>query len=88
MKCEGDLLQYSSGTTGRPKGIKRELPHVSPAEAPGMMSALVGFWMHPDAVYLSPAPLYHTAPSVWSMTRAGRRHHDGRHGEVRPRRLP
>ncbi len=65
---EGDLLQYSSGTTGRPKGIKRALPHVSPAEAPGMMSALVGFWMHPDAVYLSPAPLYHTAPSVWSMT--------------------
>ena len=33
-----------------------------------MMSALVGFWMHPEAVYLSPAPLYHTAPSVWSMT--------------------
>ena len=40
-----------------------------------MMSALVGFWMDPDAVYLSPAPLYHTAPSVWSMTGAGRRHH-------------
>jgi long-chain acyl-CoA synthetase len=67
-EIEGDLLQYSSGTTGRPKGIKRELPHVAPAEAPGMMSALVGFWMHPEAVYLSPAPLYHTAPSVWSMT--------------------
>ncbi len=65
---EGDLLQYSSGTTGRPKGIKRELPHVSPAEAPGMMSALVSFWMTPDSVYLSPAPLYHTAPSVWSMS--------------------
>ncbi|OBG39074.1 acyl-CoA synthetase [Mycobacterium alsense] len=67
-EIEGDLLQYSSGTTGRPKGIKRELPHVSPAEAPGMMSALVGFWMTPDSIYLSPAPLYHTAPSVWSMT--------------------
>ena len=67
-EIEGDLLQYSSGTTGRPKGIKRELPHVHPSEAPGMMSALVGFWMTPDAVYLSPAPLYHTAPSVWSMT--------------------
>jgi fatty-acyl-CoA synthase len=65
---EGDLLQYSSGTTGRPKGIKRGLPHVSPAEAPGMMSALVDVWMDRDAVYLSPAPLYHTAPSVWSMT--------------------
>ena len=33
-----------------------------------MMSALVGFWMDPEAVYLSPAPLYHTAPSVWSMS--------------------
>lgn len=65
---EGDLLQYSSGTTGRPKGIKRELPHVPPAEAPGMMSALVSFWMNPDSIYLSPAPLYHTAPSVWSMS--------------------
>ena len=31
-EIEGDLLQYSSGTTGRPKGIKRELPHVPPAE--------------------------------------------------------
>ena len=66
-ELDGDLLQYSSGTTGRPKGIKRELPHVPPSETPGMMAALVGFWMHPDAVYLSPAPLYHTAPSVWSM---------------------
>jgi len=33
-----------------------------------MMSALIGYWMDPDAVYLSPAPLYHTAPSVWSMS--------------------
>jgi long-chain acyl-CoA synthetase len=71
-EIEGDLLQYSSGTTGRPKGIKRGLPHLPPAEVPGLMSALVSFWMHPDAVYLSPAPLYHTAPSVWSMqTQAG-----------------
>ncbi|ORA34441.1 fatty-acid--CoA ligase FadD4 [Mycobacterium aquaticum] len=66
-EIEGDLLQYSSGTTGRPKGIKRELPHVPPTEHPGLMAALVGFWMTPDSVYLSPAPLYHTAPSVWSM---------------------
>jgi long-chain acyl-CoA synthetase len=70
-EIEGDLLQYSSGTTGRPKGIKRALPHVPPSEAPGMMSALVGFWLDPEATYLSPAPLYHTAPSVWSMTIQG-----------------
>ncbi|RAV18230.1 acyl-CoA synthetase [Mycolicibacterium sp. GF69] len=67
-EIEGDLLQYSSGTTGRPKGIRRELPHLSPAEAPGLMTMLVAVWMQPDSVYLSPAPLYHTAPSVWSMT--------------------
>jgi len=67
-EIEGDLLQYSSGTTGRPKGIKRELPHLPPSEAPGLMTALVSFWADPDAVYLSPAPLYHTAPSVWSMS--------------------
>jgi fatty-acyl-CoA synthase len=66
-EIEGDLLQYSSGTTGRPKGIKRELPHLPPTEVPGMMAGLIGFWMTPDAVYISPAPLYHTAPSVWSM---------------------
>jgi len=71
-EIEGDLLQYSSGTTGQPKGIKRALTHQSPAEVPGLMAALVGFWMHPEAVYLSPAPLYHTAPSVWTMqTQAG-----------------
>jgi len=34
---EGDLLQYSSGTTGRPKGIRRPLPHLSPAEAPNIL---------------------------------------------------
>lgn len=67
-EIEGDLLQYSSGTTGRPKGIKRELPHLPPSDAPGMMSMLVSFWLEPEAIYLSPAPLYHTAPSVWSMT--------------------
>src|SRR3954462_6310962 len=66
-EVEGDLLQYSSGTTGRPKGIKRELSHLPPTEVPGMMAGLIGFWMTPDAVYISPAPLYHTAPSVWSM---------------------
>ena len=67
-EIEGDLLQYSSGTTGRPKGIKRPLPHLPPSQAPGLMTALVSFWADPDGVYLSPAPLYHTAPSVWSMT--------------------
>jgi long-chain acyl-CoA synthetase len=66
---EGDLLQYSSGTTGRPKGIRRELSHVSPAEAPSMLLSLMNaVGITGDSVYLSPAPLYHTAPLFWSMT--------------------
>ncbi|MGV0796594.1 fatty-acid--CoA ligase FadD4 [Mycolicibacterium elephantis] len=67
-EIEGDLLQYSSGTTGRPKGIRRELPHVHPSEAPSMLSALLmAIQMDSDSVYLSPAPLYHTAPCLWTM---------------------
>jgi fatty-acyl-CoA synthase len=67
-EIEGELLQYSSGTTGRPKGIRRELLHVSPAEAPSMISVLLGaLGFNSDGTYLSPAPLYHTAPNMWSM---------------------
>ncbi|VEG46663.1 acyl-CoA synthetase [Mycolicibacterium flavescens] len=68
-EIEGDLLQYSSGTTGRPKGIRRELPHVSPSQAGNMLSALLmAIQMDSDSVYLSPAPLYHTAPCMWTMS--------------------
>jgi fatty-acyl-CoA synthase len=67
-ETEGDLLQYTSGTTGRPKGIRRELAHVAPAEAPNMLMPLMtAVGITRESVYLSPAPLYHTAPSFWSM---------------------
>jgi len=66
---EGDLLQYSSGTTGRPKGVRRALHHASPAEAPHLLAPLLNaFGITSDSVYLSPAPLYHSAPSYWSMS--------------------
>jgi fatty-acyl-CoA synthase len=67
-ELEGDLLQYSSGTTGRPKGIRRELPHLNPADAPNILAPLMtAVGISGDTVYLNPAPLYHTAPSYWSM---------------------
>lgn len=67
-EIEGDLLQYSSGTTGRSKGIRRELPHVHPSESANLLSALLmAIQMDSDSVYLSPAPLYHTAPCLWTM---------------------
>lgn len=66
---EGDLLQYSSGTTGRPKGIKRALQCTSPDRAVDILDPLLDVMgITAESVYLSPAPLYHTAPSQWSSS--------------------
>jgi long-chain acyl-CoA synthetase len=59
----GASMLYSSGTTGRPKGIVRQLLDVPPAEALPLMQFLIGQWRYREGqVYLSPAPLYHSAP--------------------------
>jgi long-chain acyl-CoA synthetase len=62
-ELEGAAMMYSSGTTGRPKGIK----YVNPRRAIGApLAALSGFkdtyGIDENCVYLSPAPLYHSAP--------------------------
>jgi acyl-CoA synthetase (AMP-forming)/AMP-acid ligase II len=66
-ECEGNWMFYSSGTTGRPKGIKP--PGVGgPLGAPTAFTGLVqGLYGGNELTrYLSPAPLYHAAPSGWS----------------------
>jgi acyl-CoA synthetase (AMP-forming)/AMP-acid ligase II len=66
---KGDVMLYSSGTTGRPKGIRRPLRgvQIDDPTAYGMgafESGLLG--MDETSVYLCPAPLYHAAALSWS----------------------
>jgi len=65
---EGGFAFYSSGTTGRPKGILRQLPLTPMGEAPSALQAFFKWCGFQEGdVYLSPAPLYHAAPISWSM---------------------
>lgn len=60
---KGDHMPYSSGTTGRPKGIRRAFEPGAPSEGfAGFAPAQQLYGFDLDTVYLSPAPLYHTAP--------------------------
>ena len=71
-ESEGKEMLYSSGTTGRPKGIRRALPEgglgdpESPATVHARGNAQRG--VGGTTVYLSPAPLYHAAPLVSCMS--------------------
>jgi fatty-acyl-CoA synthase len=58
----GDSMLYSSGTTGRPKGILRPLGQATPAEGFAVRQQVNRYGLSTEAVYLSPAPLYHAAP--------------------------
>ena len=66
-ECEGNWMFYSSGTTGRPKGIK-PLGFGQSLGAPTAFTGLVAglYGGGESTCYLSPAPLYHAAPSGWS----------------------
>ena len=64
----GDSMLYSSGTTGRPKGILRPLPNLSTAEGMALRQSVNRYGLSADSIYLSPAPLYHAAPLSYVLT--------------------
>lgn len=67
-QSEGAALMYSSGTSGRPKGVETALPDL-PWGAPDNLTLRMRQWygIGPGDVYLSPGPLYHSAPLLYSL---------------------
>lgn len=71
-QAPGQYMVYSSGTTGRPKGVRPAPPEDDDifAANPLVGLAVMGAGWPTDGsiVYLSPAPLYHAAPLGWCTT--------------------
>ncbi len=69
-RVAGTDMLYSSGTTGRPKGVKRPFPGIPLDEDHGSIVGLMAglFGATDEMVYLSPAPLYHAAPLRFCMS--------------------
>ncbi len=65
----GSFMFYTSGTTGRPKGVRRALdprPVDEAASAAGRLLMLFANMPHNNNVHITQAPLYHTAVNNWT----------------------
>jgi long-chain acyl-CoA synthetase len=70
-RATGQVMNYTSGTTGRPKGVRRALPPIDPDSAASLSAAFLGmFGVRPEEgnVHLCGSPLYHTAVLMFSAS--------------------
>ncbi len=70
-RTAGASMHYTSGTTGRPKGVRRPLPGMSPEDAGELGSALLQFFgIAPGqpGVHLVTSPNYHTAVTLFGAS--------------------
>jgi long-chain acyl-CoA synthetase len=70
-RTAGAPMQYTSGTTGRPKGVRRPLTGAPPeavAERTSLFFSLFGMQPFDGNVHICGSPLYHTAVLVWAST--------------------
>ncbi|HYI60449.1 MAG TPA: acyl-CoA synthetase [Acidimicrobiales bacterium] len=68
-RTTGAAMHYTSGTTGRPKGVRRALAPIGPDDMAELMSYLpnlFGIGPHDGHVHLTVSPLYHTAVLMWT----------------------
>jgi long-chain acyl-CoA synthetase len=68
-RTTGLVMNYTSGTTGRPKGVRRRLPGTDPDAAAasfGGMLLLFKLQPHDENVHICGSPLYHTAVLVFA----------------------
>ncbi len=67
-EAPGAMMLYSSGTTGRPKGVKRPRPAGGILGQPSVSPLMTQIYGATEqSVYLCPAPLYHAAPIAFTM---------------------
>ncbi|ADP17218.1 AMP-binding enzyme family protein 16 [Achromobacter xylosoxidans A8] len=76
QRSAGSWMGYTSGTTGRPKGVKRKLADKSPEDVIGNLPDALDLFgvSHDPGCHLVFSPLYHSAPAAWAMMSLHRGH--------------